>query len=160
MATYANIDPTPQTMAVKYAVSKALTTTEATIYNQSTGDPVLPRGHAHSINAVGTITITGGPSTTEAYVVMQTDLGNGIWIDVAWFPTAATSGTKTFYLSCIQSVSVCVEQTRASGTAPGFAGASSVGLLDRIRFVGKAVFTGGTNPAATVSLSYKLLGLR
>lgn len=160
MATYANIDPTAQTVAVKYAASKVLTTSEATIYNQSTGDPIPTHGLAQGIVAIGTATIAGTPDATDAYIIMQTDLGNGVWIDVAWFKITATSGTLTFALVGIHSVSAAIAQTRASGTSPASSSANTMMLGDRVRIVGKATFTNGTNPAVTVSLGYKLLGLR
>ncbi len=158
MATYGNIAPLAETEGVVYATAKAFTGTEADLYNGALSDPiVLP--YEAAIAASVQITVTGGPSPASIYVVMQTDMGDGVWVDVAWALCTATSGTSTFWLSAGVAGSNAFAQTRAVGTAPSSSGSNQC-CLGRVRFVGKATLSGGTSPAATVTIRYKKIPLR
>lgn len=160
--TFATATIGAQTDGLPYATGAVMTTSEASLFNQTPPgllDPV-PLPYEAAVAAVVEMTVTGTPDATSAYVVAQTDLGDGVWLDVAWCLCTATSGTVTFLLSAGVAGAGVFQQTRAAGTAPGSSGANQCVLGGRIRFVGKATFTNGTSPKVTVTIRYRLLGLR
>lgn len=159
--TYANINPAAVTDGIPYATAQVLTGTEADIYNNTTPTPD-PVGIAYwrSILATLTLSITGAPDAQSTYVVMQTDLGDGVWVDVAWIVWTGTSGSAVFALAGgALASSLAVVQSRAVGTAPGTNGSNQLPLGGRVRFVGKSTFTNGTAPAVAATLKYKGTGL-
>lgn len=130
------------------------------LFNGQGADPAIV-GATEACLAVVALTIAGGPATNSTYVVLQTDMGDGTWVDCAWCVTTSTSnGTLTFCLSAGVAGANAFQQSRAAGTAPGSSGSNQVPLGARIRFVGKAALTGGAAPSVTATIKYKLLGLR
>lgn len=157
MATFANTTPSAMTDGLDYATAKVLTGTESSLQDEGVYDPV-PVAFGMGVFAIVRLTIAGGPSGNTSYVVLQTDLGDGQWVDVAWVVTTETAnGTLTFALSGGAWASNAVAQTRASGTAPGSNGSNSIPLGGRFRIVGKATLTGGTSPSVTANIRYKLV---
>lgn len=161
--TYANVFNTTLTDGIIYAASKTLTTSEVSIFNQTSPpgiDPV-PVLYGQAVIGIGVLTVTGTPDTNSTYIVLQTSNDGGTtWFDLAWFLWTGVTGTATFELSGGAAGANSVQQSRASGTAPSSNGSNQTPLGGLFRFVGKKVVTGGTAPAVTISLRYKLLGLR
>ncbi len=152
-----------------YATLARLPGAEASLFNAPLPlvDPV-PLPYEQAIFAVVQFQVSGALSANTAYVVLQTDLGDGVWIDVAWCLTSITSGTATFVLSGGVAGANSFQQSRAVGTAPAANGQNQCPLGGRIRFVGKAATTANTSSSSSsgafigllVTIKYKLLGLR
>lgn len=170
MATFANITPTAKTDGIVYANAVNLTSTEADLYNGSAldGQDPVQVTYGQAIQAVVTLTPTGGLTAQNSYVVMQTDLGDGTWIDVAWCVYTNRLIVGTFVLSGGVAGANAVQQSRAADSfpTPQALGSNQITLGGRIRFVGKCVISGGSSAAAgaftgvTCSIRYRLLGLR
>jgi hypothetical protein len=120
-----------------------------------TTDPVvLP--YAYEITAVVEFQSQASPSlTTNPYVVMQTDQGDGQWLDLAWctLTAAPAPGAITMF---VLSASVNANQgsialqPRTVGTAPTpNNGSNLINLGQRFRFVGKASL--GSSSSSSVS---------
>ena len=148
MATFASITPTTEKDGIAYCTSAPVTTTEADL-----GTPISLIYHQA---LVASVALALGGTTSPTYIVLQTDLGDGNWIDVAWLTTTDTTGTDLFLLSAGVAGANAAAQTRAAGTGPSSNGSNQVPLGARFRFVGKT----GANSKATVTITYKLLGLR
>ncbi len=167
--TAANILPTAGTDGIAYAISVPLTSTEADL-NGGTNVPTGPIAteFGAAIVAVVTLTINGSVVGNTTYVVMQTDLGDGTWVDMNWAIWTGNQGTATFVFSNGVAGADTFQQSRNSGSAPSPQTNSSnqLPLGGRIRFVGKSSFVGGSSSLAGVTTSvlatikYKLLGLR
>ena len=155
------------TDGVVYANSVPLTTTEATI-----GDGVqVPSGlipiiEGQTIVAVVKLVINGLIVGNLAYVIMQTDLGDGTWIDVAWLVSTGGQGASTFVL-CGGGLgqmnnAFAVTRTVGSPPTPQAAGSNVVPLGGRVRFVGKATLVSGsssvagTTPQVLTTITYRL----
>jgi len=164
MVTYANIIPAAATDGLPYATSKALTGTEADLYNQTIPPGVDPAPvlYDQAILVVATMVIAGGPATNSSYLVLQTSVDGGTtWIDVAWcLLTSTSNGSNIFGLSAGSSGSNSFQQSRASGTAPSSNGSQQTPLGGIMRLVGKTTLSGGSSPSVTVTANFKLLGLR
>lgn len=161
-----NILPTAFIDGVLHASDTPLTTSEATLGNQSTPDPI-PVIEGQEIVAVVKLAINGYITANSTYVVMQTDLGgDGTWIDVAWLFWNQVQGTATFVLcgGGRGAMNNAFQHTRASGQVPNpqANGSNAVPLGGRVRFVGKTVMTGGSSSApgvstqVTATITYKL----
>lgn len=172
MATFANVTPTAIKDGIVYAANVPLTTTEADLYNGVAvdgQDPVQVQ-YGQAIQAIVQVNPQDIIGQSNSYVVMQTDLGDGVWVDVAWC-VAATNGIskpRTFTLAGGSAGANAFEQTRAVGQfpTPQANGSNQIPLGGRIRFVGKGILSGGSSssPGRTanviVNITYKLLGLR
>ena len=166
-----NIIPTVPTDGVLYANAVPLTTTEASL-NGGTGvettDPI-PVAYGQAIVATVRLSINGLIVGNNTYVVMQTDLGDGIWVDVAWIVWTGTQGTPTFVMSAggAGAMNNAFQQSRQSGQfpQPQAAGSNALVLGGRVRFVGKTTMVGGsssvqgTTTAVSATIRYKVLGL-
>jgi hypothetical protein len=151
-----------------YCVNKSLSGAEVDLFNQNGPDPV-PVLYNEAILAVVQFTSQGGLASASSYVILQTDLGDGNWIDVAGVVWTGT-GTVLFAMSGGVAGNNVLQQTRAVGTAPGTNFSNQMCLGGRIRFVGKGTTSssssssssssGSLPPAILCSIKYKLLGLR
>lgn len=168
---FANVVPAAPTDGEPYATAVPLVSTEADLFNQSTTPPYdpAPVKWAEGILASVVFTATGGPQPGTAYVVMQTDVGDGQWLDIAWCSWSGVTGSAVFALSAGVAGANAFQQTRAVGAAPSPAlGANQCVVGGRIRFVGARVPSGssssssssGSLPQVTVSVRFKRLGLR
>lgn len=166
--TTANITPTAGSDGITYGTSVPLTSTEATLGDGLiTPDPIATE-YGQAIVAVVKLTVTGLIISQNSYVVMQQDMGDGVWVDIAWCLFTGNQGTATFVLSGggVGAMNNSFQQTRQSGQFPASAGSNAGPLGGRIRFVGKTTSTGGSsatvgtaaNVAATIK--YKLLSPR
>ena len=166
-----NIVPTAGSDGILYADAVPLTSTEASLRggtSPQTTDPI-PVTYGQAILAVVQLSVNGIITGNSTYVVMQTDLGDGVWIDVAWLVWTQTQGSATFILcgGGAGSINNAFQQSRNSGQVPQpqQQGSNAIPLGGRIRFVGKTVMTSGSSSApgvsttVTATIRYKLLGL-
>src|SRR5437016_3757201 len=137
MPTYANIIPKAPLDGLLYASSVSLSGTEVDLYNQTNADPP-PLIYNAAIVASVEMALSGSPASNTAYVVLQTDMGDGMWYDAAWGISTITTGNANFLLSAGVGGANSLQQTRAAGTAPSSNGSNQFPLGGRIRFVGKA----------------------
>jgi hypothetical protein len=166
---FANITPAAGTDGVLYADATPLTSTEADLYSvagEST-DPIATE-YGQAIVAVVQLSINGYVVANGSYVVMQIDMGDGVWIDINWCFWDGRQGTATFVFSNGVASANSFLQSRKSGSAPTpqASGSNQLCLGGRIRFVGRSVFTGGSSSvlglttSVSATIRYKLLGLR
>jgi hypothetical protein len=120
----------------------------------------VPTPFHQAVVAIVQLSVAGGPASNSTYIVMQGDLGDGVYVDLAWAVWTGTSGAATFLLAAGVAGAAGFQQTRAAGTAPASSGSNQCPVPGRIRFVGRAVLTGGSSPAVTATIKYRELGLR
>ena len=168
---YANIIPIASLDGIIHVSSKVLPSLEGTLFNRTSppfADPI-PVIYNQAIQAIINFSITGEPNTNTSYIVLQTDLGDGKWVDVAWVVWTATTGTAVFAMGGGVAGANAFQQTRAIGTAPGSSGSNQIPLGGRLRFTGKASLgasasssppNSGVNAVVTVTVTYKLMGLK
>lgn len=167
--TTANIIPTAGSDGIPYAVNVPLTSTEADL-NGGTNVPTSPVQieAGQSIIAIVQLSVTGIITGNTAYVVMQVDLGDGVWADVCWCVWNGSQGSATFVMSNGIAGANVFQQSRQAGQPPNpqSSGSNQMMLGGRIRFVGKSIFTGGssslfgTPTAVNATIRYRLLHLR
>lgn len=169
-----NITPTAPDDGIVYSDAVPLTPTEADLYGGTGVEAIDPIGttFGQAICAVIQLSINGFITGNSTYVVMQMDMGDGVWVDLNWLFWNATTGSATFVFSNGIAGATTVQQSRNSGQVPlnssgvQGSGANQLALGGRIRFVGKTTMSGGSSSAAGVStqvtatIKYKLLGLR
>lgn len=173
MSIYANIAPNPPYDGLVYASAARVPAAEGDVGNQ-TGKlaPPVPVLYGEACLAIVELSIVGTLTTNTTYIVMQTDLGDGTWIDLAWCTWTGITGVANFVLSGGVAGANSFLQ-RVSGVAPSpVNGDNQIPLGGRIRFVGKSSVTTtsssssarssapGVVPGVQVSILYKLLGLR
>lgn len=166
MATYSNIIPTPEVDGVPYSAAVPITGTEADLGDSvSTPSPISVQ-MGLVIVAVVSLTVRGYVTANTTYVVMQVDMGDGVWVDVAWVVWTANQGSATFVMyGGGNSGSGSFQQSRQAGNppTPQANGSNTVPLAGRVRFVGKSIFAGGSSSISGSSTSvlatikYKLL---
>jgi hypothetical protein len=172
MTVFANIDLTTPTDGVPYCVNALLPGVEADLYNiPGLDDSPICIPYGHHVSADVLFTAVGLASDAGAYVVLQTDWGDGNWVDLTWANTTI-SGTTTdlfaFFVGDSADPNLVVHQTRQAGTTPTPSNSQNlIGLGGRFRFVGKAATTLVTQSSGSsiaeglfVSIHYRLLGLR
>lgn len=161
-----NITPTAMIDGVLHASATPLTTTEATLGNQSTPDPI-PVAEGQEVVAVVKLSINGLIVANSTFVFMQTDLnGDGTWIDVAWCFWNGNQGTATFVLcgGGRGAMNNAFQQSRQASSAPATQanGSNALPLGGRVRFVGFSKFSGGSSSVAgqttavSATVTYKL----
>jgi hypothetical protein len=151
--------------AIAGATSLTVAALGAAIANNSyalnQGTPVVLPAGTQSVTAVVQLTIAGGPASNTMYVALQTDLGDGNWVDVSTTKsTATTNGTTVYQLSAGLGGGSAPAVQRANGTAPGSNATNAGPLGPRIRFTGQATLSGGSSPTVKATIRYKVQGLR
>jgi hypothetical protein len=154
-ANYANVQPAAFTGGTPYATNVPLTGAEVDL-----GVP-FSTNFSTCISAIAELTISGSPASQTTYIVMQTDFGDSVWLDMAWITITTTpNGQYNFYLSAGFSGNNAWQQLRVNGSAPN-ANGSNVGPLGaRVRFVGRTQLSGGNNPQVVATVRYQLQPLR
>lgn len=161
----ANIVPTTLTDGIPYATAVPLTSTEADL-NGGTNVPTspIPVEYGQVIVAVLQLSINGLIVGNNTYVVMQTDMGDGVWVDVAWIAWTGSQGSATFVICGGGFTSATFQQTRNTNSPPSpqANGNSGIPIGGRLRFVGKSSFVGGSSSLSGVTtqvfatIKYKL----
>lgn len=152
MTAFANTTPAPGTGGMPYATGTPVTGTEADLFNQARPpffDPVPVPSEHEAVLAVIQLAISGNVSSNTTYIVLQTDLGDGLFVDVAWIQWNGTSGNATFVISAGGSQGRAIQMTRTAGTSPGASGSNQIPLGGRIRFVGKASLGVGSSSSSS-----------
>ena len=165
MAT-ANITPTAPTDGVTYASAVPLTSSEASLGDALVTPAIIPIASGQTIVAVVRLTVNGFITGNSTFVFLQTDLGDGTWIDVAWCYFNNTQAPGTFVLcgGGLGTMNNAFQQARLSGSAPSpqANGSNAVPLGGRCRITGFATMIGGSSSAPGVStavsatVTYKL----
>ena len=167
----ANIIPTAFSDGQIYANAVPLTSTEADLYggtgSNAMQDPIATLFN-EAICAVLQLSINGIVVANTTYIVMQLDMGDGVWIDLNWLVWTGHQGSATFVFSNGIAGANTIQQTRDAGQppTPQASGSNQLTLGGRIRFVGKSIFTGGSSSLAGVTTSvsatitYRLQSLR
>lgn len=161
-----SIVPTAESDGVLYANAVPLTSTEASLGDALKTPAIIAVVAGQTIVAVVRLTVNGIITGNSTYIVMQTDLGDGTWIDVAWLFWNSTQAPGTFVLcgGGLGAMNNAFQQSRNSGQVPTpqASGSNAVPLGGRVRFVGKTVMTGGSSIAAgvtslvTATITYRL----
>lgn len=165
-----NIDPVVMDDGILYSDDVPLTSTEANLYGGDGVQGTNPIQTVYGAAIIATIqlSINGIVVGNNSYVVLQQDLGEGVWIDLNWAVWTGNQGTATFVFSNGVAGANTIQQTRQSGGFPNpqAIGSNQLCLGGRLRFVGRSVFVGGSSSVAGITTSvsaairYKLLGLR
>lgn len=152
--TYANVFPTGQKDGVAYATSLSMPSTEGDLWNQ--GDTVShPPLSGQVVAAQVHLAVTGLPLVNNTYVVLQTDCGGGVWMDVAWVPWTATTGTLETWLAGGVLLASSVQQTRTG--MPNTSGSNAIPLGGRFRLIGASQLTGGVGAAVTATIKTRVI---
>lgn len=168
MVTKANITPTAPTEGLLYCTAVPLTFTEADLSDGSSPDPI-PTEAGQAIVATVVLTVVGHVVGNNTYVVLQTDLGEGLWVDLNWCVFTSSDGSGTFVFSNGVAGANSFQQSRGTGATPTpqTVGSNQLTLGGRIRFIGKTVLTAGCSSSiglntaqVTATIRYKLLHLR
>ena len=159
MATYSNILPTAMSDGLAYATAVPITTTEADLGDALlTPDPIQVE-FGQIIVAVVQLTVNGFIVANNTFVFMQTDLGDGVWVDVAWCFFNSTQAPGTFVLcgGGLGSQNNVFQQSRNSSSAPATQanGSNAVPIGGRVRFTGFCKMAGGSPSAPGVTTSVK-----
>mgnify|MGYP001604634380 CR=1 FL=1 len=165
-----NIVPTASTDGLVYASAVPLTPSEADLFG-GTGanslDP-FPTLYTEAILTIVQLSINGIIVANSTYIVMQQDMGDGVWVDMNWLFWNGTQGTATFVFSNGVAGANTFQQSRNAGSVPNpqANGSNQVALGGRMRFVGQTKMTSGSSSApgvttqVTVTIKYRLQPLR
>jgi hypothetical protein len=148
-AVVANAVPTAETDGVPYCTLVPLAPTEAHLGDALKSPDPVPVAEGQTMVAVVRLTINGLITGSNAYVVMQTDLGDGTWIDVAWIVWTGGQGTATFVVcgGGLGAMNNAFQQTRQPGQVPNpqSSDSNAVPLGGRVQFIGKATLVSGSS---------------
>jgi hypothetical protein len=180
MPVYPSITIPAQADGQVYALNMTIPAAEGDLYNalpvgdvnQPDLDP-RPVIYGAACLAIVQLWTTGSIPSNSTYVVLQTDMGDNVWVDVAWLTwsgTAPAASPAIFALSGGVSGSNSFQQ-RVTGNQPvPNLGANQITLGGRVRFVGKSTIGSGSSSSSSSSgtivaqalctIRYKLLGLR
>lgn len=162
----ANIDPTAESDGVLYANAVPLTPTEAALGDAANVPALIPVVEGQTIVAVVKLSANGLITGNSTFVFLQTDLGDGTWMDIAWIFWDQVQGTATFFLSGggLGQMNTITQKLRNENSAPPTqsSGTNILPLGGRCRFTGFTRMTGGSSSAAgistqvTATIRYKL----
>ena len=165
-----NLTPTAPSDGILYASAVPLTSTEASLWGGTGAQGIDPIGTTfnEAISAVIQLTINGIVTAINTYVVLQMDMGDGVWIDINWLVWTGNQGSATFVFSNGIAGANSFQQIRSSGQppTPQSNGSNQMTLGGRLRFVGKSTFAAGSSIAAgassiiTATIKYRLQPLR
>lgn len=169
-ATPSSITPSALTDGIAYATSVPLTSTEASLGDALKTPALIPVIEGQAIVAVVSLSINGFITGNSTFVFLQTDLGDGTWIDVAWCFFNSTQAPGKFVLcgGGLGAMNNAFAQSRNENSAPTpqANGSNAVPIGGRCRFTGFTRMTAGSSSAPGVStvvsatITYKLLNPR
>ena len=152
---FASIIPIALTDGVVYAAAVPLTSTEANLGDGSKAPNLVPIIEGQTIVAKVKLSINGFITSNSTFVFLQTDLGDGTWVDVAWcfFDSTQVPGTFVLCGGGLGAMNNAFQQSRNSGSAPATQanGSNVVPLGGRVRFTGFTNMSSGSSSAAGVS---------
>ena len=161
-----NITPQAPTDGILYASAVPLTPTEAALGDALVTPAIIPIIEGQTIVAVVQLSANGVITGNSTFVFLQTDLGDGSWVDVAWCFWSNVTGSARFVLcgGGLGAMNNAFQQSRAEGAAPTpqANGSNACPLGGRVRFSGYTRMIGGSSSApgvATVvsaTITYKL----
>lgn len=164
--TTANIIPTAMTDGVVYCTSVPLVAEEAQLGDASVTPAIIPIIEGQTIVAVVKIDANGHITGSNAFVFLQTDLGDGVWVDVAWCNTRMTDGSATFVLcgGGLGAMNNAFGPIRKHNSAPATQanGSNAMPLGGRARFTGFGLSEGGSSslagtlPSLRATITYKV----
>lgn len=172
MPITANIVPTAGTDGIVYATNVPLTSTEAALGDGLLTPALIPTTFNQAVVAVVQLSINGYITANSSYVVMQMDVGDGVWVDMCWCFWDGRQGSAVFVMSNGIAGANVFQQSRQTGQVPVNTsnvqgnGSNQMTLGGRIRFVGKAVMVGGSSSvsgittAVKATITYRLQPLR
>lgn len=150
-----NLTPPAVTDGVVYATSVPLTPTEAALGDEAKTPALIGVAEGQTIVAVVKLSVNGIITGNSTFVFLQTDLGDGTWIDVAWCFFNAKQGTSTFVLcgGGLGAMNNAFQQSRQANSAPTSQanGSNAVPLGGRCRFTGFTNMIGGSSSLAGTS---------
>lgn len=152
----ANIIPTALTDGIAYATDVPLTPTEATLGDGLKTPTLIEIAAGQVIVAVVKLTINGFVTGNNTFVFLQTDMGDGVWVDMAWIFFNRVQVETTFVLcggSLAANSAFQVLRNPSSAPDPQANGANDVPIGGRVRFSGFSKMTGGSSSAPGVSTS-------
>lgn len=154
---FANIEPTPLSDGILYGTNVPITPPEAALGDALVTPVLIPVIEGQTIIGVVQLTVNGHITGNNTFVFLQTDLGDGVWVDVAWCNTRITNGSVTFVLcgGGVGAMNNAFGPLRKNGSAPATQanGSNAVPLGGRCRFTGFSALTGGSSSlAGTVPL--------
>lgn len=162
-----NINPTVETDGIPYCTAVPLTATEADLGDSAKTPAPIAVVYGQVIVAVVRLTVNGFIIGNSTYIVMQTDLGDGTWVDVAWCFYSSTQVPATFVLcgGGLGAMNNAFQQSRNAGQVPQpqANGSNAVPLGGRVRFVGQTKMTSGSSSApgastaVSATITYKLM---
>jgi hypothetical protein len=148
----ANIIPTPLSDGIPYCTNVPLVGTEADLGDSLKSPAPIPVAEGQTIVAVVKLNINGHVTGQNSFIFLQTDLGDGTWIDVAWCFFSATDGSGTFVLcgGGLGAMNNAFQQSRKASSAPSSQanGSNAVPLGGRCRFSGFGTSVGGSSSLA------------
>src|SRR4051794_10390773 len=114
MTIFANIAPTPLTDGIPYATNVPITSSEADLGDGLKTPTPIPIIDGQTLVAVVKLAINGHVTGNNCFVFLQTDLGDGTWIDVAWcyFNKADGVGTSVLCGGGLGAMSNSFQQSR------------------------------------------------
>lgn len=155
MTTTANITPTAPTDGIVYCTSVPLVSTEADLGDGLLTPKPIAVAEGQTIVAVVKLSVQGHVSQQKTFIFLQTDLGDGTWVDVAWCLFTTTDGSGTFVLcgGGLGAMNNAFQQSRQASAAPApqANGSNAVPLGGRCRFTGFASSAGGSSNLAGVT---------
>lgn len=162
----ANIIPTAESDGIIYCTNVPLTSHEADLNDGLKVTSPVPVIWGQEIIAVVKLAINGYIIANSTYVVLQGDMGDGTWFDVAWVFWNGVMGSATFVLAGggLGAMNNAIQQTRNIGSVPSpqQSGSNALPLGGRIRFTGQTVATGGSSSApgqstqVTATITFRL----
>lgn len=161
-----NIVPEALTGGIPYATDVPITPPEAALGDGLKTPVNIAVAEGQTIVGVVVLEVNGHITGNNTFVFLQTDLGDGVWVDVAWCNTKITDGSATFVLcgGGIGAMNNSIGPLRRSGSAPATQanGSNSLPLGGRCRFTGFSALTGGSSsiagtvPLVNATITYKL----
>lgn len=166
MVTPINLTPAAVTDGIPYASAVPLTSTEAALGDAASTPALIGVADGQTIVATVTLRTNGHVTGNNTFVFLQTDLGDGTWVDVAWCQWRGTDGSATFVLcgGGLGAMNNSFGPLRREGSAPATQanGSNAVPLGGRCRFTGFATSSGGSSALAgttagiLATITYKL----
>jgi hypothetical protein len=153
MTQFASINIPGAGPGVYYCRNKLIPSIEGDLANigDQMPDPITI-SYAQGISAVVELSTQGAVIAQTSYVVMQGDMGDGVWFDMAWINYSTLTPINFMLFDGMPTSGVLQQQTRAVGTAPTpTTGSNQMPLPHRVRFIGKANVNAGSSSSSLSS---------